>query len=121
MHNKKHLCSRSQLETIFTNIAASGNLSHNPVRYMCVCPVISVLSDSERPCGLQPAKVLYPWDSPGKNTGVGCQCPYSGDLVDPGIEPASLLRLLCWQMGSLPLVPPGKPPDKVYDTIIVYI
>ena len=37
MHNKKHLCSRSQLETIFTNIAALGNLSHNPVRYMCVC------------------------------------------------------------------------------------
>ena len=25
-----------------------------------------------RPCGLQPARLLCPWDSPGKNIGVGC-------------------------------------------------
>ena len=25
-----------------------------------------------RPCGLQPTRLLCPWDSPGKNTGVGC-------------------------------------------------
>ena len=34
--------------------------------------------------------------------------PSSGDLPDPGIKPTSL-RLLHWQEGSLPLVPPGKP------------
>ena len=27
-----------------------------------------------RPHGWQPARLLRPWDSPGKNTGVGCQC-----------------------------------------------
>ena len=32
----------------------------------------SVMSDSLRPFGLQPARLLCPWDSPGKNTGVGC-------------------------------------------------
>ena len=32
----------------------------------------SVVSDSLRPHGLQPARVLCPWDSPGKNPGVGC-------------------------------------------------
>ena len=32
----------------------------------------SVLSDSERPHGLQPTGLLCPWDFPGKNTGVGC-------------------------------------------------
>ena len=26
-----------------------------------------------RPHGLQPARLLYPWDFPGQNTGVGCQ------------------------------------------------
>ena len=26
----------------------------------------------QRPHGLQPARLLCPWDSPGKNTGVGC-------------------------------------------------
>ena len=30
------------------------------------------MSDSVRPHGLQPARLLRPWDSPGKNTGVGC-------------------------------------------------
>ena len=33
----------------------------------------SVVSDSLRPHGLQPARPLCPWDAPGKNTGVGCQ------------------------------------------------
>ena len=32
----------------------------------------SVVSNSLRPHGLQPAGFLCPWDSPGKNTGVGC-------------------------------------------------
>ena len=32
----------------------------------------SVVSDSLRPHGLQPTKLLCPWDFPGKTTGVGC-------------------------------------------------
>ena len=38
----------------------------------------------------------------------GLPSPAPGHLPDPGIEP-SLLRLLHWQTGSLPLEPPGKP------------
>ena len=34
----------------------------------------SVVSDSSRPHGLQPTKLLHPWDFPGKSTGVGCHC-----------------------------------------------
>jgi len=34
--------------------------------------VVSVVSDSVRPHRRQPNRLLYPWDSPGKNTGVGC-------------------------------------------------
>ena len=34
----------------------------------------SVLSDSQRPHGLQPIRLLRPWDFPGKSTGVGHQC-----------------------------------------------
>ena len=34
----------------------------------------SVVSDSLRPRGLQPTRLLHPWDSPGKSTGVGCHC-----------------------------------------------
>ena len=32
----------------------------------------SVVSDSVRPHRRQPTRLLCPWDSPGKNTGVGC-------------------------------------------------
>ena len=30
------------------------------------------MSDSVRPCRRQPTRLPWPWDSPGKNTGVGC-------------------------------------------------
>ena len=32
----------------------------------------SVVSDPQRPHGLQPSRLLRPWDFPGKSTGVGC-------------------------------------------------
>ena len=32
----------------------------------------SVVSDSVRPHRQQPTRLLRPWDSPGKNTGLGC-------------------------------------------------
>ena len=38
----------------------------------CHCWVASVVSDSVRPHRRQPTRLPSPWDSPGKNTGVGC-------------------------------------------------
>ena len=38
----------------------------------CCCCVASVVSDSVRPHRWQPIRLHRPWDSPGKNTGVGC-------------------------------------------------
>ena len=42
----------------------------------------SVLSSSFRPHGLQPARLLCPWNSPSKNIGVGCH-PFGpqGELI----------------------------------------
>ena len=34
----------------------------------------SVMSDPQRPRGLQPSRLLHPWDFPGRSTGVGCHC-----------------------------------------------
>ena len=34
----------------------------------------SVVSYSSQPHGLQPTRLLRPWDFPGKSTGVGCHC-----------------------------------------------
>ena len=38
----------------------------------------SVVSDSVRPYGLQPTRLLCPWDSPGKNTRIGCSALLQG-------------------------------------------
>ena len=38
----------------------------------CCCWVTSVVSDSVRPHRRQPTRLPLPWDSPGKNAGVGC-------------------------------------------------
>ena len=34
----------------------------------------SVVSNSLWPHGLQPTRLLHPWDFPGKSAGVGCHC-----------------------------------------------
>ena len=38
-----------------------------------LCQVTSVVSGSVRPHRRQPTRLPRPWDSPGKNTGVGCR------------------------------------------------
>ena len=38
----------------------------------CCCYVTWVVSDSVRPHRWQPTRLPHPWDSPCKNTGVGC-------------------------------------------------
>ena len=47
--------------------ASSQSWSHKGWANAC-----SVVSDSLWPHGLKPARLLCPWDFPGKNTGVGC-------------------------------------------------
>ena len=54
--------------------------------HICACSVASVMSDSWRPYGPQSTRLLCPWDSPGKNTGVGCQVLLQGILLQ-GIFP----------------------------------
>ena len=66
-------------------------------------PTVCDLVDCSPPVGL-----LSPWDSPGKNTGVGCHALLQGILLTWGSNPR-LLHLLHWQVGSLPLALSGKP------------
>ena len=51
---------------------------------------------------------LCPWNSPDKNTGVGCRALLPGIFLIQGSN-SSLSHLLHWQAGSSPLAPPGKP------------
>ena len=54
-------------------------------------------------------RFLCPWDSLGKNTGVGCHALLQGIFPTQGSN-ACLLCFLHWQGGSLLLDLPGKPP-----------
>ena len=46
--------------------------------------VTTFVSDSLRPYGLHPARLLCQWDSPGKNTGVGCHAILQGIFLTQG-------------------------------------
>ena len=48
------------------------------------CPVVS---DSLQSHGLEPARLLCPWDSPDKNTGVGCHAFLQGIFLTQGLNP----------------------------------
>src|SRR5574340_591663 len=71
------------------------------------------MSDSVRPHRLQPTRLLCPWDSPGKNTGVGCyvllqcmkvksesevaqSCPTLCDPMDYTVHGILQARILEW-------------------------
>ena len=56
----------------FTNTARALFLCRFQKETCCCCQVTSVVSDSVRPHRWQPTRLPCPWDSPGKNTGVGC-------------------------------------------------
>ena len=69
------------------------------------------MSDSSRPHGLQPTRLLHPWDFPGKSTGVGCHCLLPGAVSGkestcqcrrPGFNPGRRQR------HPTPVLLPGK-------------
>ena len=56
--------------------------------------VPSVVSNSLRPSGLEPARLLCLWDSPGKNTAVGCHFHLQGIFPTQGSNLHLLERVL---------------------------
>ena len=63
------------------------------------------MTDSLQPHGLQLARLLCPWDFPGKNTGVGCHFLLQGTFPIQVSNP-HLLCLLHWLFTT---GPPGRP------------
>ena len=101
--------------------------------HVCVCVSgcvfsHSIMSNSLWSHGLQPTRLLCPWDFPGKNTGVGCHFLLQGTFSTQGSNLHLLCLLHCWQIlyhwatGSQRTVenssrdgntrPPYLPPEK---------
>ena len=51
---------------------------------------------------VEPTRLLCPWDSPGKNTGVGCHFLLQGIIPSPDIEPGSPVLLADSLSSELP-------------------
>ena len=64
------------------------------------------MSNSLRPHGLQPTRLLHPWDFPGKGTGVDCRFLLQGIFTTQGLPGLSQCRQML-----LPSEPLGKPPE----------
>ena len=54
---------------------------------VCECQATSVVSGALQPYGLQPARLLCPWDSLGNNTGMGCHALLQGIFLTQGLNP----------------------------------
>ena len=74
---------------------------------VCVCMYATLLQLSQLSATQWTARLLCPWLSPGKNTGVGCHDLLQGIFPTQGSN-LYLLHPLHWQAGSLPLAPPRK-------------
>ena len=74
------------------------------------------MSYSVQSYGLETATLLCPWDSPGKNTEVDCSALLQGIFPTQRLD-LSLMRLLHWQTGSLPLEPPRKQVPTLYSRV----
>ena len=72
---------------------------------LCAVHSLSVVSDSLRPRGMQPTRLLCQWGFSRQEYWRGLPFPSPGDLRNPGIEP----RSPALQVDSLPSEPPGKP------------
>ena len=55
----------------------------------------SVVSDPQRPHGLQPSRLLHPWDFPGKSTGVRWHCLLHLDTNPITESTFERTRLMC--------------------------
>ena len=73
----------------YAGAGKAGKFPVSPGLYAISCALLSrsVVSSPLQPYGLQPARLLCPWDSPGKNTGVGCHALLQGIFPTQGLNP----------------------------------
>ena len=74
----------------------------NEKRHCWCCWVASVVSHSVRPHRRQPTRLPRPWDSPGKNTGVGCHFLLQCMKVKNESQVPQLCPSLCDPTGGSP-------------------
>ena len=96
LSREKTMTQKNACTPVFITVLFAIMTTHMPG-----CSVASVVSDSLRPNGLYPARLLCPWDSPGKNTGVGCHALLQGIFLTQGSNPGLLhCRQILYTIGE---------------------
>ena len=110
--------SQPRSQTHISQVSCTGRLVlylqrllGSPYGNICCCLVSKSCPTHLHP---QPARLLCPGHFLGKNTGVGGPFPSSGDLPDPGIEPA--FPALAGRFFTTE--PPGKP-NQIFESLSV--
>ena len=64
---------QKSLHSVVTYPGSAKPVNENMnIQWGACCWITTVVSDSVQPHRLQRTRLPHPWDSPGKNTGVGC-------------------------------------------------
>ena len=74
------------------------------------------MSDSVRPHRWQPTRLPHPWDSPGKNTGVGCRFLLQCMKVKSESEVA---QLCLTRSDPMDYSPPGSSVDGIFQARVL--
>ena len=87
----------------FPGVSIGSNNGSNST-YVCVCVcactcTCSVMADSLQPHGLQPSRLLCPWNFLGKNTGVWCHILHPYIMILLFI--CNIVRFSCYSLYSI--------------------
>ena len=85
---------------IVSTVADTHYLALNLCEILCA-KLLQLWPTHLQPHGLQSTRLLCPWNSPGKNTGVGCCALLQGIFPTQGSN-SYLSHLHDWQVSSLP-------------------
>ena len=91
------------------------HLQHHFSLTSAMCSVAQSCPTLLQPHGLQPARLLCPWYSPGWSGSLFC---IAGDSPNPGIEPASLASIAL-AGAFFTTVPPRKPLKFIVVVVLV--
>ena len=80
-------------------------LTYTYICIYCFCLIAKSCPTLWQSHAQQPTRLLCPWDSPGKNTAVGCHALLKRIFPTQGLNP----YLLHWQADCLPLSQQGIP------------
>ena len=88
--NESAFCIRWLKHWNFSFSISPSNEYSGLISFVCVCVSHSVVLNSLQTHGLQPTRLLCPWDFPGKDTGVGCHFLLQGIFPTHGLNPGLL-------------------------------